>query len=81
MATLRLCKFENGELVLQGDGDPSQNADFSLYDLDGEGGDPFAFGNREWEIVEGVPGVEYDPQDSDTFWAAVEQIEQAIAAK
>ena len=61
-------------LGLQGTGDPSQNADFSLFDLDGEGGDPFAFGNREWEIVAGVDLEEYDPQDSDSFWTAQQAV-------
>lgn len=81
MATLNLVRCDNGDLLLQGLGDRSQNADFSLFDVDGEGGDPFAWGNREWKIVEGVASSEYDPNDSDSFWSAQEEvIESARAA-
>lgn len=74
MATLILCRFDNGSLVLQGSGDKSHNADFSLFDVDGEGGDPFAFGNRTWEQIEEVDTSEYDQADTDTFWEALEVV-------
>lgn len=74
MATLNLVKTSKGSYLVQGTDDPTRNADFSLYDLDGEGGDPFAFGNQTWEIVEGVESAEYDPEDSDTFWSALETV-------
>src|SRR3989304_4442833 len=34
-AILYLVKTDTGKFLLQGTGDPSQNADFSLFDLDG----------------------------------------------
>jgi hypothetical protein len=74
MAFLALCKFENGQLVLQGSEDGTRNTDFSLFDVDGEGGDPFAFGNRNWEQIEEVDTSEYDPTDTDTFWQALEVV-------
>lgn len=74
MATLHLVRFGDGTLALQGTGDPSQNADFSLYDLDGDGGDPFAFGNQEWEIVDNVEASDYDSTDSDSFWSAQQDV-------
>ena len=74
MATLNLVKTDNNVLLLQGTGDPSQNAYFSLYDLDGEGGDPFSYAGERWEIVHYVAGVEYDPEDQDSFWLAREEI-------
>ena len=74
MATLHLVRFENGDLALQGTGDRSPNANLSLFDVDGEGGDPFAFGNREWEIVAGVESSEYDPADTDSFWSAQQAV-------
>lgn len=77
MATLYLVKTDDGQYLLQGSGDPSRNADFSLFDVDGEGGDPFAFGNCKWTLVEGLEGVEYDPEDTDTFWNAQAEIVEA----
>lgn len=75
MATLNLVVTEKNDLLLQGRGDPSQNANFSLFGIDsGEGGDPFAFGAGNWEIVEGIDSVEYDPEDEDSFWSAREEI-------
>jgi len=77
MATLHLVKTDSGNYLLQGTGDPSRNADFSLYALDGEGGDPFYFGNQKWEIVEGVESAEYDTEgefSSDSFWNALEEV-------
>jgi len=80
MATLYLVKTDEGHYLLQGTSDPSRNADFSLFDIDGEGGDPFAWGCKEWEIVEGIKSAEYDPDDTDTFWYAQgEIIDDAIA--
>jgi len=73
-ATLSLVRDADGNLFLQGASDPSQNADFSLFDVDGEGGDPFAWGNRTWEIVHGVSSCEYDPEDSDSFWTAQQSV-------
>lgn len=77
MARLHLVKTTDGEYLLQGIGDPSANADFSLYDLDGEGGDPFAYGNQQWKIV---PGVESDEYDEDEFWAARDVVLQSAVA-
>lgn len=112
MATLNLVKTDEGKYFLQGTGDASQNADFSLFDWDGEGGDPFQFGSQKWEIVplQGLSkivyhcsecgeeieadgfceehpsatvdsvmrnGVEYDAEDTDTFWTAQAQIVEA----
>lgn len=74
MAILNLVRFDDGSLALQGVGDPSSNADFSLFDLDGEGGDPYAFGNRTWAVVEGVPSTDYDADDRDSFWAAQQDV-------
>lgn len=72
---MQLVKTDDGRFLLQGDGVPTANADFALYDLDGEGGDPFGVApNQRWSIVDGVPGQEYDPEDSDTFWGAVEDV-------
>jgi hypothetical protein len=70
MALLQLVQADTGTYFLQGTEDPSRNADFSLYDWDGEGGDPFTFGNQKWSIVEGLPSVEYDPDDQDSWWNA-----------
>lgn len=83
MATLNLVKTEKGDYLLQGTGDESRNADFSLFDWDGEGGDPFAFGSQTWEVVElpGISdGVEYDADDNDTWWNAQAQIVEAAEA-
>lgn len=81
MATLNLVKTDDGKYFLQGAGDPTRNADFSLFDWDGEGGDPFQFGSQKWEIVEEVEGVEYDAEDVDSFWSAQALIiGRAIAA-
>lgn len=69
MAILNLVRTDDGEFLLQGSGDPSAHAAFSLFYLDGEGsGNPHDFGCIEWEVVS--PGEEYDPDDSDTFWEA-----------
>jgi hypothetical protein len=81
MATLKLVKTDGGECLLQGTGDSSNNADFSLYDLydlDGEGGDPFAWANQEWEIVPGILSADYDADDSDTFWEAREKVLDSV---
>lgn len=83
MATLNLVKTDDGKLFLQGAGDPSRNADFSLFDLDGEGGDPFNLGSREWSIVElpQIPnGVRYAVSDSDSFHDARIEILKAYLA-
>ncbi len=76
MAELNLVRTDTGDYLLQGTGDRSQNADFSLFDLDGEGGDPFALGCAEWEIISEIAAREYDPADHDSFWTA----QQAIVA-
>lgn len=80
MATLNLVRFDNGNLGLQAIGQPSRNADFSLYDLDGEGGDPFAFGGAEWTLVAGVAPQEFYADESDTFWVAQQAILDACRA-
>lgn len=78
MAKLNLVKTDSGNYFLQGRGDKSRNADFKLFDWDGEGGDPFALASGEtWEIVEGTPTIEYDADDSDSFWSAQAQIVKA----
>ena len=81
MATLHLVKTDEGTYLLQGYGDPSRNADFSLFDVDGEGGDPFSLASgQEWSIVEEIPGVEYDPEFTDTFWEAQQAILKSAKA-
>lgn len=80
MAWLSLVKSSDGDLYLQGLGDPSQNADFSLYTLDGKVGDPFA-GASEWHLVAEVPSLEYDPDDSDSFWSAQSEIIETARSK
>lgn len=78
MAKLNLVKTDRGKYFLQGRGHHSRNADFSLFDWDGEGGDPFAMAPGEkWEIVPGTPSVSYDPKDSDSFWVAQAEIVKA----
>ncbi len=78
MARLQLVKLSEGGLALQGTGDPSRRAEFSIYDLDGEGGDPFAYGARaSWRVVPEVDSCEYDPNDDATFWAAHETVLQS----
>ena len=75
MAILNLVITEKNDLLFQGIGDPSRNADFSLTDLDGEGGDPFAIAcGVSWELVTFLEGVEYDPEDHDSWWSAREEI-------
>ena len=74
MATLYLVITSRNVLLLQGLGDPSPNANFSLYDIEGEGGDPFIYAGEYWEIVKGVEGVDYDPGDNDSFLHAREEI-------
>ena len=81
-ATLSLIKTDSGDYYLQGDGDHSRNTNFSIYALDGEGGDPFSFASGEkWAIVElpGIPkgGVKYDPDDQDSFWGAQAKVVKA----
>ena len=79
MANLRLVRFDDGSLGLQGTGDPGhRTADFSLYEIGGEGGDPYQISRgRKWEVVPEVEAREYDPDDTDTFWLA----QQAIVAQ
>jgi hypothetical protein len=76
MATLSLIKTSNNAFLLQSS-EPSQNADFSIFDLDGEGGSPFGWGNMEWEIVKDNDGnaisVEYDP-DANEFWESQQEL-------
>ena len=83
MATLFVVKTADDRYFLQGTDDPSRHADFSLYDWDGEGGDPFAFGALTWEIVD-LPGLEegvaYDADDPDSFWQAQAQLVAAAQA-
>lgn len=82
MAKLNLVKTESGNYFLQGRGDCSRNADFKLFDWDGEGGDPFSMASGEtWEIVDDTPTVEYDPKDSDSFWTAQAEIVEAAKRK
>lgn len=82
MAKLNLVKTEAGRYFLQGRGDKSRNADFTLYDWDGEGGDPFALASgQRWKIVEGTPTVEYDPANSDSWWSARAKIIKAAKRK
>ena len=81
MATLTLVQTSSGKMLLQGAGDPSHNADFSLFDLDGEGGNPFSLASGEsWEIVEAIPAQEYDADDTDSFWTAQQAILRAAKA-
>ena len=68
-----LC-FAYGNYFLQGEGDASRNADFSLFSVDGEGGDPFQFGNQSWDLVSEIEGQEYDADDTDSFWTAQQEI-------
>jgi hypothetical protein len=79
MATLNLVQTDSGGYLVQGSDDPTHNADFSLYSLDGEGGDPFLFGNQSWQIVEGVKSAEYD--DTDSFWSALDAVLTSAKAR
>lgn len=74
MATLTLVKStDNGSLLLEST-EPSSNADFSLFDIDGEGGgSPFGMAT-EWEIVEEIEPQQYDENDTDSFWDAQQEI-------
>jgi hypothetical protein len=80
MAYLALIRLQDGTLGLQGCGDRNRHTNFWLFTVDGEGGDPFLFGNAQWELVDCVPAVEYDPGDSDSFWAAQQEIVSAARA-
>lgn len=43
--------------------------------------DPFAFGNGSWEIVDGVVTDDYDPEDTDTFWSALDTVLKSAKAQ
>jgi len=74
MVILSLTKNKKGDLFLHST-EPSKNAEFSIFDLDGEGsGDPFDFGSDEWVPVEGIDEREYDADDNDSFWEAQQGI-------
>jgi len=80
MAILSLVQSSNGWLALHSTA-PSKNADFSIFNLDGEGsGDPFGYGNNTWTEVQGVEEVEYDEDDTDTFWQARQAIIKSMLA-
>lgn len=74
MAVLTLVKsIEDGSLLLEST-EPSSNADFSLFDIDGEGsGSPFGMATK-WEAVEEIKPQEYDESDTDSFWDAQQRI-------
>lgn len=72
MARMHFVTTDDGRHLLQGTGDHGPIADFSLFDLDGEGVDPFSLGNgRTWEIADDVLPQDYDPDDQDDFFEAV----------
>lgn len=74
MATLTLVKSLDNDTLLLQSSEPSSNADFSLFDIDGEGGgSPFGMAN-EWEVVDGIEPQEYDEDDTDSFWDAQQEI-------
>jgi hypothetical protein len=74
MAALSLVKNSKDELFLFST-QPSQNAEFSIYDVDGEGsGSPFDFGTETWLDFNEVTEQEYDADDEDSFWEAQQKI-------
>lgn len=74
MALLSLVKNSKGELFLRST-ESSQNAEFSIFDVDGEGsGSPFDFGSETWVAVEGVTEQAYNAEDQDSFWEAQQKI-------
>lgn len=74
MATLTLVKDTDNRSLLLESTEPSSNADFSLFDIDGEGdGSPFGMATK-WEVVEEVEPQEYDENDTDSFWDAQQNI-------
>lgn len=77
MATLELKKMQSGQFVLVSN-NPDSRWGFEVFDIDGEGsGDPFDFGGNEtFTLVEKVQGVEFDPEDTDSFWSAQQEIIQ-----
>lgn len=82
--TLTLVKKTDSEDYYLQSSEPSQEADFSIYDIDGEGsGSPFDFGNMEWSPVFEVASVEYEsaPDDRDGFWEAQQTIVREAIAK
>lgn len=82
MSVLSLVQDNSGNLVLHSD-EPYSNADFSIFDIDGEGsGSPFDWGsNQQWRSVESVSGQEYDPDNPDSFWEAQQAILKECAEK
>jgi hypothetical protein len=81
MAILSLVRDSGGALMLHST-EPSKNAPFSVFDIDGGGsGDPFDYGSNNWTEVEGIQPQEYDPEDNDTFWNAQQEILKDISAQ
>lgn len=73
MATLTLVISVDGFLLLESTA-PCSKADFSLFDIDGEGsGSPFGLANN-WKTVEEIQPQEYDEFDTDSFWDAQQVI-------
>jgi hypothetical protein len=74
MESLSLVRTLKGELFLFST-EPSQSAEFSIYDVNGEGsGNPFDFGNETWYGVKEVAEQTYDGDDPDSFWFAQQRI-------
>jgi len=75
MKTLTLVQNDKGDLLLEGR-EPGQELEY--YDLDGEGGKAtkvsFAPWNQAVIVVEGVATAEYDGEDIDSFWSALEGV-------
>ncbi|MCI0488940.1 MAG: hypothetical protein L0229_20300 [Blastocatellia bacterium] len=73
--TLTLIKTENGSLLLEGSG---PNGELEYYDLDGEGGEATKISFTPWGdnlvTVEGIETAEYDDDDNDSFWTALETV-------
>jgi len=81
MALLSLVRDNAGSLFLHSTA-PSKNAGFSIFDLDGEGsGDPFGYSNNTWtEVQSVVEGIEYEEDDTDSFWQSRQVIIEACLA-
>ena len=86
MAQLQLIRLRKEVYALAGVGDPCDDddtrnleprADFTLFDINGGDGDPFAHAATSWEVVDGVEGIEYDEDDYDSFLAAIDKVEKA----
>ena len=70
MARLDLIKFDSGEYGLQEVDDAGK-----LTTLFNHEADQLEFGTRSWDFVRTLAaGVDYDPDDTDDFWRALDGV-------